>query len=85
MITLKNNSKATYIHGDFKLLPDEVVSVPDEVGKIWLLAEGVVEYKDPAEAKKEQAELKKENEALKKEIEKLKETKKETKKTSKKR
>jgi cell division protein FtsB len=72
MITLKNNSKATYIHGDFKLLPGEVIAVPSDIASIWLLIPGVIEYKDPAEAKAEKEELEKKNKALKKEIEELK-------------
>lgn len=68
MLTLKNNSKLTLIHNDFKLLPGKTIDVPENVGKIWLMIEGIVEFKDPQKAKEEKAKLEAENEKLKKEL-----------------
>lgn len=68
MYTLKNNSKLTLIHENFKLLPGEIIDVPDKVGKIWLMINGIVEYKDPQKAKEEKAKLEAENEKLKQEL-----------------
>lgn len=72
MITLQNNSKGIYIHGDYKLIPDAILDVPDKIAKIFLLNKGVIEYKDPQEAKAEKEALEAENAKLKAEIEKLK-------------
>lgn len=87
MITLKNNSKSTLIHDNFKLEPNKTIDVPDKIGRIWLMVNGVVEYKDPQQAKAEVAKLQAENESIKKEMEKLKkevETKQTKNKTTKK-
>ena len=72
MITLQNNTKGTYIHGEHKLLPGAIVTVPDDVAKIWLYNEDVIEYKDPQEAKAEKEALETENKKLKAEIEEIK-------------
>ena len=79
MITLQNNTKGTYIHGEHKLLPDAIITVPDDVAKIWLYNEGVIEYKDPQEAKAEKEALEAENKKLKAEVEALKKELKEAK------
>mgnify|MGYP003320727001 CR=1 FL=1 len=72
MITLQNNTKGTYIHGEHKLLPGAIITVPDDVAKIWLYNEGVIEYKDPQEAKAEVKALIDENARLKAEVEAMK-------------
>ena len=72
MITLQNNTKGTYIHGEYKLFPGAIITVPDDVAKIWLYNEGVIEYKDPQEAKVEKEALEAENKKLKAEVEALK-------------
>lgn len=74
MITLKNNSKTTLVHDNYRLEPNKVIDVPDKIGRIWLMVAGIVEFKDPAEAKAEVAKLQAENEEMKKEVEKLKKT-----------
>ena len=79
MITLQNNTKGTYIHGEHKLLPGAIITVPDDVAKIWLYNEGVIEYKDPQEAKAEKEALEAENKELKAEVEALKKELKEVK------
>ena len=79
MITLQNNTKGTYIHGEHKLLPGAIITVPDDVAKIWLYNEGVIEYKDPQEAKAEKEALEAENKKLKAEVEALKKELKEAK------
>lgn len=71
-ITLQNNSKATLIHNDVRLYPDEIKDIPDKVAKIFMLNKGIIEYKDPQEAKAEKEALEAENAKLKAEIEKLK-------------
>lgn len=72
MITLQNNSKATLIHNDVRLYPNEIKAIPDKVAKIFMLNKGVIEYKDPQEAKAEKEALEAENAKLRAEIEKLK-------------
>lgn len=72
MITLQNNSKATLIHDDIRLNPDDIMTVPEKVAKIFMLNKGVIEYKDPQEAKAEKEALKAENAKLRAEIEALK-------------
>lgn len=87
-----NKSRRMYQHGEYNLAPDANLSVPEDVAKILLATGDVVEYVDPAEAKKAeekaaklQAELADENAKLKAELEKLKaEAKKAEEKTSKK-
>lgn len=71
-ITLQNNSKATLIHNDVRLYPNEIKDIPDKVAKIFMLNKGVIEYKDPQEAKAEKEALEAENAKLRAEIEKLK-------------
>lgn len=72
MITLQNNSKATLIHGDVRLKPNEIKDVPEKIAKIFMLNNGVIEYKDPQEAKAEKEALEAENAKLRAEIEALK-------------
>lgn len=84
-----NKSKRMYEHGEYKLAPSSDIKVPDEVAEIWLATGDIVEYVDPAEAKKAEAKaaenlkaLEDENAKLRAEIEKLKaEAKKAEKKT----
>lgn len=79
MVTLQNNSKLTLIHAEYRLHPGENLDVPENVAKIWLLTDGVIEYKNPEEAKAEKAELEEKNAKLLKEIEALKNELKESK------
>lgn len=74
-----NKSRRMYEHGEYKLPAGADIKVPDEVAKIWLATGDIVEYVDPAEAKKAEAKaaenlksLEDENAKLKAEIEKLK-------------
>lgn len=72
MITLQNNTNGTYIHGEYVLKPSGVVEIPDKIANIWLKIDGIVEYKDPQEAKAEKDQLEKENLELKKRLKNLK-------------
>lgn len=74
-----NKSRRMYQHGEYNLPAGGNIKVSDEVAKIWLATGDIVEYVDPAEAKKAEAEaaekqkaIEAENEKLKAEIEKLK-------------
>lgn len=78
---LENKSKRALQHHYYdkdnklvliNLLPNNNAEIPEDVAKIWLTIKGVVEYKDPAEAKAEKMALENENAKLKAEIEKLK-------------
>lgn len=78
---LENKSERTLQHHYYdkenklqlvNLLPNQNADIPDDVARIWLNIKGVVEYKDPAEAKAEKKALEDENAKLKAEIEKLK-------------
>ena len=78
---LENKSQRTLQHHYYdkdnklqlvNLLPNHNAEIPDDVAKIWLTIKGVVEYKDPVEAKAEKKALEDENAKLKAEIEKLK-------------
>lgn len=89
---LYNKSKRTYQHSYFdkdnklvmvNLYPRQSAEIADDIAKKWLATGEVVEYVDPAEAKKEkaaaaekQAELEAENAKLKAELAKLKKAKK---------
>lgn len=73
-----NKSKRMYQHGEYNLPAGKNIEVTKEVAKIWLATGDIVEYVDPAEAKKaeakaaeEKAKLEAENAALKTELEKL--------------
>lgn len=62
------------------LYPKQSADIPEDIAKLWLKSGEVVEYVDPAEAKKaeaeaaeKQAQLEDENAELKAEIKKLKE------------
>ena len=68
MITLKNNSKTTLIHDNYRFEPNKVIDVPDKIGRIWLMVNGITEYKYPAIAKAEVAKLQAENEKIKKSL-----------------
>lgn len=72
MIKLQNNTRTTFVHGEYKLEPKGILEVPDEVAKILLLVDGVIKYADPEEVKAKETELKEQIEVLKKENIKLK-------------
>lgn len=74
MIKLQNNTKTTFLHGNYKLGPGEILDVPENIAQIWQKHNNVIEYVAPEDAKakedayeKEIAKLKAELEALKKE------------------
>lgn len=75
MYTLQNNSKLTLTHDNYILAPGKILSLPDNIAKIWLKIDGIIEYKDPKEAKQEKAKLETENKKLKDELAKLKNSK----------
>ena len=53
MITLQNNTRTTFIHGDYRLEANGIIPVPDDVAKIWMQNQDVIEYVAPADAKAE--------------------------------
>lgn len=68
---LQNNSKATLIHDEVRLLPGEIIELgkkQEHIAKIFLCYEGVVEYADPKEVKAKEEKLKAENAELKAKI-----------------
>lgn len=75
MIKLQNNTRTTFVHGNYRLEANGIVDVPNDVAKIWMQHQGVIEYVAPADAKAEKAKYEAEIEKLKQEIEELKATK----------
>ena len=72
MIKLQNNTRTTFVHNEYKFEPQGVLDVPNDVAKIWMQIDGVIEYVAPADAKAEKAKYEAEIEKLKKEIAELK-------------
>lgn len=75
MIKLQNNGRATLVHGEYKLAPQEILEVPEKVAKIWLHIEGVVEYVAPIDLKAQKEAYEAEIAQLKAELAKAKEAK----------
>lgn len=75
MIKLQNNGRATLVHGKYRLTPQEILEVPEEVAKIWLHIEGVVEYVAPIDLKAQKEAYEAEIAQLKAELAKAKEAK----------
>lgn len=76
---VQNKSRRAYQHGEYLIKPGKDLVVPDKIAKMWLATGDIIEYVDPAEAKKaaadaakKQAELEDENAKLKAELEKAK-------------
>lgn len=69
MIKLQNNTRTTFVHGIYKLEPQGVLDVPNDVAKIWMQNDGVIEYVAPADAKAEKAKYEAEIEKLKAQLE----------------
>lgn len=44
---VKNVSKRQYIHGSFSINPGTVLTVPDEIGKLWIRTGEIIEIKEP--------------------------------------
>lgn len=44
---VKNVSKRQYIHGSFSINSGAVLTVPDEIGKLWIRTGEIIEIKEP--------------------------------------
>lgn len=75
MIKLQNNGRATLVHGEYRLAPQEILEIPEKVAKIWLHIEGVVEYVAPIDLKAQKEVYEAEIAQLKAELAKAKEAK----------
>ncbi len=71
---LENRGTRAFQHGEYILLPNMHIDVPDKIAKIWLNYKEIIEYADPTEVKKAQEKLESENKKLKEELTKLKDT-----------
>jgi len=75
MVKLQNNARATLVHGEYRLAPQEILEVPEKVAKIWTKIEGVVEYVAPVDLKAQKEAYEAEIAKLKAELAKAKEAK----------
>ena len=75
MVKLQNNARATLVHGECRLAPQEILEVPEKVAKIWTKIEGVVEYVAPVDLKAQKEAYEAEIAKLKAELAKAKEAK----------